>query len=438
MKVTARDVARRALAMVAGGEFASQALDAAFFRSGLDERDRGLATELCYGVLRHQSRLDRALVACSKSGLSKVKKDVRIALRVAAYQLIFLERVPAHAAVNDAVGAVGKRGKSVKGFVNGVLRALVRDKEPPLPAPDDHRVFATSLNFSMPEALVAEVAAALPEGEDVFEACRALNEQAPLWLRPNSTGMSAQELCQSLGPGARIQANAVRYTGGGLPDQLPGFAEGGFTIQDLAAQWVGRIARPEVGSRVLDACAGVGGKTTHLAELVGPGGKVVAADLSPSKLEKMREAATRLSLSERIESLMGDVLDPAHELGSEFDAVLLDAPCTGIGVMRRHPEIKWRAPAELEKLVAIQRKMLERLAGCVRVGGSLTYSVCSFRPIEGAEQVAHFLGSHPTFELDIRGLEGVPLGRQQPGMLHAWPHLDDSDGFFAARLIRRA
>jgi 16S rRNA (cytosine967-C5)-methyltransferase len=436
MSSSARQVARDVLARVEAGEFASLALDAELGSSGLDSRDRSLATELTYGVLRYRSRLDRALAKVSRSGLSRVKKDVRIALRVAAYQLLFLDRVPDHAAVNDAVSAVSRRGKSVRGFVNGLLRSLVRDGEAPLPAPGPD---SAAEHFAMPQPLMSDLVAALPQDSDVFEATRALNSRPPLWLRPNPERASADQVGAELEGSTLHPTGAVRIEAGGSPDRLPGWSQGRFTVQDLAAQWVGLVAAPPRGGRVLDACAGVGGKTTHLAELVGPDGKVDAVDQSADKLAKLRAAATRLGLAERIRVITADLEAEVSELASDYQVVVIDAPCTGIGVMRRHPEIKWRdSRVNLDQLLVTQRKLLASLAPRVAVGGALVYAVCSFRAEEGAQQVEAFLADHPEFELDVEAPPGVPLGRHHAGYLQTWPHLDDADAFFAARLIRRS
>jgi 16S rRNA (cytosine967-C5)-methyltransferase len=431
MKSSARDVARRVLRRVESeGAFVSLALAGELDRGHLSPEDRGLATEIAYGVVRHRTRLERALASHAPRGLGKLSPAVRIALDAAAYQILFLDRVPAHAAVNDAVEAVRRvGGPRVGGFANGLLRKLCSAGEPPLPdAAADLRAHL-EVACSMPRWLVDEVARAVPDELDA--AVRALTAPAPLWARVDPTRLAPDELARRLvaerpgitaEPSARVRG-AVRVTGLGSPESSPSFQDGLWTVQDLGAQLVAQLAAPEPGQRVLDACAGVGGKATHLAQLAGDRAVIDAADLSPRKLDLLRDTARRLGLTS-IRPVASDLTKPGDELGSDYDVVLLDAPCTGLGVLRRHPEVKWRCAAGAAgELALLQHRILVALAPRVRPGGVLIYSVCTFTDAEGPAQIARFLAEHGDFTEEAR--------------LTTWPHRDDADAFFAVRLRRR-
>jgi 16S rRNA (cytosine967-C5)-methyltransferase len=201
------------------------------------------------------------------------------------------------------------------------------------------------------------------------------------------------------------------------------FAEGLATVQDLGAQRIARLLEPPAGARLLDACSGVGGKATHLVELAGAGAHVDAADLSARKLDLAADTARRLGHESQIRTVVCDLTDGRAPLGASYDAVLLDAPCSGLGVLRRHPEAKWRPRPALAALASTQARLLETLAARVRPGGALVYAVCTFTDEEGPAQLARFAAAHPEFTVERE--------------LRTWPHRDDADAFFAARLRRR-
>ena len=433
----ARDVARRVLARVGDGDaYATLALDGELGRAGLDERDRRLVAELVYGTLRHEQRLDRALAAFADLG--RTPAPVKRALRMAAYQLLHL-RVPAHAAVDDAVGAVrAHAGGKLAGFANAVLRKLAAAGEPALPT--DPRARAEVVG-SLPRWIVDELAVQLPEAE-LEAAAAALAEPATLWLRVHP-GRATRELVEAelTAAGATVQAtaltpHALAVRGLGDPTASPGFAAGHWTVQDLAAQLVGLIAAPAPGARVLDACAGLGGKSTHFAELAGPTTTIDAIDPAATKLALLRATAARLGLS-GIRTIVAE-LEQAPA-AAPYDLVVVDAPCSGLGVIRRHPEAKGRVtPAMIAELVALQATLLDQAATRVAPGGVLVYAVCTFTRAEGPDQLAAFLAQHPDFALEAPPLAAAVAAAVLDGLvLRTWPHRHDADGFFAARLRRR-
>lgn len=422
---TPRALARRALDRVATDQaWATLALDGELARSALSERDRRLAAELVYGVLRRRDRLDRALAAHAQ--LWRSPPRLVTALRVAAYQLLFLDRIPAYAIVDDAVStarAIG--GAGLAGFANAVLRKINVEGEPALPEDPRARL---ALEASLPPWILDELAVAVGQGDELANAALAFAEQAPLFLRCNRLRGTTEELISRLaqeGVTAEpcpTRPGALRTSGLGDPAHSPAFRAGLCTVQDLSAQAVALALMPAAGQRVLDACAGVGGKSTHLAELAGDAGQVEAVDLSATKLGLLRDSAARLGLRS-IRARVLDLTSPGlAELGS-FDKIVLDAPCSGLGVLRRHPDAKWRqTAASVAELVPLQARLLDAVIGALAPGGALVYSVCTFTEREGRGQVRAALARHPELSLE----------REQ----QTWPHQDGGDAFYLARLVR--
>ncbi|MSP15469.1 MAG: 16S rRNA (cytosine(967)-C(5))-methyltransferase RsmB [Myxococcales bacterium] len=443
---SARDVAREVLRRVEQEEaYSGLALAAELERAALGQADRGLATEIVYGVLRHRTRLDRALASCAAHGKLQLSLPALIALRVAAYQHFDL-RVPDHAVVNDAVGAIREvAGDKVASFANALLRRLCRDGEPP-PPPATDVVSVLELVHSVPRWLGAQLIAAVGAKEAVA-AATVWNRPPPVTLRVvRGTRDELAARVREDRPTATVEvspllAEALLVRGGGAPETLPAFQDGTCTVQDLGAQLVGRLCDARDGERVLDACAGVGGKATHLLQLARV--EVHAVDVSERKLDLAMQAARRMRLEAGLRVIVCDLTaPPPGALADDYDRVLLDAPCSGLGVLRRHPETRWRRrPADLPRLVELQARLLDALAPRVRLGGVLVYSVCTFLNEEGPAQVDRFLAAHPEFEpapppTAVSGVEFAPV-LDERGHLLTWPHRHDADGFFAARFRRR-
>lgn len=434
--MSARAVARRVITRVQNERgFATLVLAAELDAANLTARDRGLATELVYGVFRHRTRLDRALSAMTPRGIKKLAPKLRVAMQVAAYQLLFLDRVPAHAAINDAVTAARRvGGQRMAGFVNGVLRRLARDGEPALPDPTDDAMQYVEVACSLPRWLAELLLERIGEAE-LVDAAEALNQPPGVVLRVNTLRASLDQVMERLreeAPGAALETapravDAIIARRLGAPEQLASFAEGWWTVQDLGAQLVSRLAPVAPGQTILDACAGVGGKTAHLAQLSGDAATIIAADVSRAKLDRAEAAFRRLGVRSVTTSVIDlrDGSGDATVLERSYEVAVVDAPCSGLGVLRRHPEAKWRCtPEGIAEMVALQRSILDTVARLVRPGGALVYSVCTFTAAEGPEQVAAFLGRHPGWQLDRE--------------LTTWPHRDDADAFYAARLIAPA
>jgi len=408
--LSARALAIEILARVrATDAFLNVVLDTMLDEHRPDERDAGLVTELVYGSTRRQLQLDEALLAHLDRKLDAIEDRVLAALRIGAYQRFYL-RVPPHAAVAATVEAVKEVGlHRAAGFVNAVLRKL-GDEPPPGHSHPQWLADRWTRHFG------PERAAAMMEAD---------NLPPPVVARVNTAKTTREDLLKEL-PGAK--ATTVSPLGlqlpPGRPEELFGYTEGLWQVQDEAAQLVGLYAAVPKGARVLDACAAPGGKSCHLAV----DHDVVALDVHANKLDKIRREAERLGL--KVDVRKGDASKLPQSLG-EFDAVLLDAPCSGLGTLRRHPELRYRRKAEdIQRLAALQRSMLESCQQRVKPGGLLVYAVCTTEPEEGADQIELFLRSHPDFTAEPP--PGVFPSWQ--GYLRTLPGPEGMDGFFAARL----
>lgn len=402
-----------------------------------DPRDAALVTELCYGATRRQLTLDHVILQFSDRKLDAMEDRVLAALRVGVYQL-FYSRAPRRAAVSETVEGLKQLGLSrASGFVNAILRKAAALEAVPLPPPDD-AVKHLAIRESHPEWLVARWIRQF--GRERAEAMLvADNQPAPVTLRVNSAKLTRDELLGQLKeagveakPTARSPVGVVLPSIGKVED-VYGYAEGLWQVQDEAAQLVGVWAAFGEGSRVLDACAAPGGKACHLAERF----EVVAVDLHANKLRKIDAEAKRLGLSERVRAVAHDATEPfPAELG-EFHAVLVDAPCSGLGTLRRHPELRYRRKEEdIGRLTSLQRRILENCQEQVPPGGLLVYAVCSTDSQEGQDQVDMFLRSHPEFTTEPPALPPEVQVPQSQGHLRTLPGPEAFDGFFAARLRR--
>jgi 16S rRNA (cytosine967-C5)-methyltransferase len=423
------------------GAYAPLALDGETQRARLSPADRRLVAALVYGVLKGRARLDHALAACSSRGLAGLDPVTLDLLRLGAAQILDL-RIPDHAAVGETVGQVrAARGDRLAGFANAVLRRLAREGAPPPPAgPPAVRLSVTS---GAPRAVVEAMIARLGEIE-AAALLEAESRPAPLWLRVNPRRATPEAVRVELGiglPGATLACSslvpgAIALRGADGVFDLPVYAEGRVTAQDLGAQLVGTLVDPQPGERVLDACAGIGGKSTQLAERMDDRGRIDAVDRVARKLELGQDHARRLGLT-IVRAIEADLATLDASL-ADYDRVLLDAPCSGLGVSRRHPEVRLRREAtEFADLVALQARLLDAVAARVRPGGVLVYAVCTYTDEEGPAQIERFLSRHPDLVRD----EDAPIpdalrGRGATGELRTWPHRDDADAFFAARLRR--
>jgi 16S rRNA (cytosine967-C5)-methyltransferase len=421
--------------------FAGLALEAALERAKLSPRDRALTTELVYGTLRWRRRLDWILAPHSRRRLERLDPWILNLLRLTVYQLQFLYKVPAWAAVNEAVALAKRRehGKAAP-FVNAVLRSLTASGGALPPLPDDP-LEATATRLAFPSWLARRWTDRL--GPDQAERLMlALDERPPVTLRVNVLRCSRATLSLRLDRehGLEAQPTAFAPDGLALDDAGPiarskAFREGWFTIQDEASMLVGHLLAPKPGETVADVCAAPGTKTTHLAALMENSGKVVAIDPHSARLRLVARSAARLGV--RIVECHGgraEELSPTFK--DRFDRVLVDAPCSNLGVLRRKPDLKWRRlEADLPRLRERQRLILEAAAAMCRPGGILVYATCSLEPEENEEVVFPFLEAHP--EWSPAPPETFPIPPEPPGVLRCLPHRHGGDGFTAFRLARR-
>ncbi|MBK8482586.1 MAG: 16S rRNA (cytosine(967)-C(5))-methyltransferase RsmB [Proteobacteria bacterium] len=446
--IDARELARQVLRRVRRDQaYSNLALAAAFDRApALGAADRALATELVYGVLRQQRRLDAALGPLTRQPVARIDADVLDVLRLAVYQLALLDRIPDYAVVDAAVRTVKTlRGPRQAGFVNAVLRRLAARTER-LPAPAADPLERLVVDGSLPDALADQWVAEL--GLEVAERLALSSlERPPLVLRINDRRASLDRVEQALAAeGATVARGrwsplALSIEHLSAPFASASYLGGLWTAQDEAAQLVGLAVGARPGEAVLDACAGLGGKALQLAQQMtradGSGAEgLLACDVSERKLELLREHALRLGLrcaTRRVDITSAQDLDG----GAIFDRVLVDAPCSGLGVLRRHPELKWRwRPEAVEELVALQRALLRGAARLLRPGGLLVYAVCTVSAAEGPQQ-RRWADATLAF-LEPAALTEDPLARVADGAeARLWPHEHGTDGFYLARWRRR-
>ena len=428
--------------------YADVLLNAALDRApAMATRDRALASHLVYGVLRWRNRLDHHLARFCRQPLKKLHPKVLQLLRLGAYQILFLDRVPDRAAVSESVALAHYCGQApASGLVNAVLRR-VAEAGPELSerlSPEER----LSLLFGCPGWLVERwLAEHGPEGAESL--CRGASQVPQLWLRIDPRRVSRKEALARLHDGA-IEAfpgayapDAVGLTSGD-PRGNPLVREGLAVVQDQASQLIAHWLAPEPGWKVLDGCAAPGLKTTHLAGMVGDTGAVEALDLHPHRVEQVNELAARLGCG-NCSTAVGDAR--THRWRQPFDAVLVDAPCSGLGVLRRTPEAKWRrSPEDLDELPTLQGELLRNLADAVRPGGVLVYATCTTLRAENEAVVEGFLAQRPEFRVTppLSGpVDWQPLA-DSDGFLRTYPEGIDGtgpaalDGFFAARLRREA
>jgi 16S rRNA (cytosine967-C5)-methyltransferase len=422
----ARQAAFEALGLVDSGAGMSGALATA--RASLrDARDRALVTELVSGAIRMRAAIDYQLRSRVTRDLARLDAPVLTTLRLAAFQLIYLSRVPVPAIVNDAVALTRRSGKSsAAGLVNAALRALARDRER-LAWPESPPVAALATRESHPEWLVERWAQRY--GEAATRAwLRHNNEPVRLCLAANRLKTTREALATRLareGVGTEPAARApdALIVTSGSPLSTEAYRDGWFVAQDEASQLIGDLGDLKPGGRVLDVCASPGGKTLRVAWRAGRSALVVATDVRPRRMRLLRATVTRLGL-DRVRLVQIDVAAGLPFCDGAFDFVLVDAPCSGLGTIRRDPDIRWRRrPEDLPVLATVEMDLLARASRAVARGGSLVYATCSSEPEENEDVVAAFLAGHPDFRLADEH--------------RTWPFRDRLDAFYGAALVRR-
>lgn len=424
-----RALAVRALVRIDDGAYANVVLPALLRESGFDVRDRAQVTEWVYGTVRRRRPLDVLLAPCLSRPIERLDPPVRAALRLGAYQLV--TGTAAHAAVGETVAAVGRVAPRAKGFVNAVLRALAATA-PVWPDPAGDDIASIGLRTSMPdwivELLVAELGLA-----DARSTLAVMNEAPAVTLRVNPTRATVEHVASELtaaglvvGRGALLSDSLVVSRTGDL-GRLSAIRDGRATPQDQASQSVARFVDPAPGDRILEIGAAPGGKVTAIAEQMGDDGVVVAVDANPARTRMVAAASRRL----RLRAVRAVVADGRRlpVPAAAFDRVLLDAPCSGLGVLRRRPEARWSLrPEQISELASLQRELLAAAALAVRPGGRLVYSVCTLSAAETTEVDAWARDALPRFTaVDAPGPPWTPIGRGA----RLLPAAAETDGMYA-------
>ena len=405
--------------------------------AGLDSRDGALATQLCAGVIQNQMLLDHYLNHFSKVKTGKMEEKVLLALRLGLYQMLFLDRIPASAAVNTSVNLARKYSRNPRSaaLVNGVLRAIGRQEV--LPEPAGGLAERLSVKYSHPKWLVELFLERLGPEETVALLTED-NSRPPVYAHVNPVKTDLAGLLSRLeGEGVKAEAHpwlegCVTLSRTGDLERLPAFQEGLFTIQDPAAKLAVLAADVKPEMRVLDVCAAPGGKSFAAAMAMEDRGEVISCDIHPHKQLLVEKGAKRLGLS----CVTAFTLDArSFEAGFEgaFDRIIADVPCSGLGVIRKKPDIRYKDPNPLVGLPAIQKEILENVCRYVKPGGILVYSTCTVLERENESVVQDFLEKHGEFKAEAFCLPG-PAGEAGQGMCTLWPHRHGTDGFFISRL----
>lgn len=426
--------------------FADLLLDHALKQSSLSPTDRALLNQLVYGTLRWRGRIDWHLGGALHRPLHRMNPYLRNVLRLTLYQGLFLDRIPDYAAVNEGVELAKKYGRApAAGLVNRIARKILKEKDQcRYPDPEDDIATSLSVLWSHPVWLVRRWLDAYGK-EEAEPLLRANNEEAPLILRANLLRGDRESLVETLRSSewealpTRWSSQGIRVKPGAPVDQLPGFRDGLFQVQGEASQLIAYLLEPKAGERVLDACAAPGGKATHIAELMGDRGDIIATDVSTRGLDKLKENIGRLGLRSIRPFRLDQMLGLTGALAVPYDRILVDAPCSGLGTLRSHPEAKWqRGEEDIQKLARLQGKILSRVSSYLKPGGILVYATCTLTPEENEQRVEDFLARHKEFVLE-EAAPHLPVGARcmtrGPYFL-ALPHQHDTDGFFAARMKR--
>jgi 16S rRNA (cytosine967-C5)-methyltransferase len=421
--------------------FADIALEHALDAARLDPRDASLCTEIVYGTLRWRRHLDWRLAPHLNRPLAKLDPWVRALLRLTAYQLLFLDRVPRWAAVDEAVSVARLKSRTPgpAEFVNAVLRAFTRAPGPPrLPADP---VEAAGIRWSFPDWMAARWIRRYG-AEEAERLMAALNERPPVTIRANTLRISREDLAARLRDEELAETDPTRLAPEGLTVRRGGvgrwaaFASGWCSIQDEASMLIARLLDPQPGELVADVCAAPGTKTTHLAQLMGNRGRIIAMDPNEARLRLLSQGAARLGVT-IVEAHAGGVAAVSGRWKDRCDRVLVDAPCSNLGVLRRNPDVKWkRVEADLDRLAEKQHGILTTAATLVKPGGRLVYATCSLEPEENDLIVRAFLEGHPDWRVDPPA--GFPVEPDRDGIVRCLPHVHGTDGFTAVRLSRSA
>ncbi len=420
--------------------YSNIAINKYFKHKDINNQERGFATELVYGVVENKYYLDYIIDKLSKIKTQKLSICVKILLRMGIYQLAFLDSISEYAAVNETVNLVKKYDKRSSGFVNAILRNVIRNKEEVLKLDIDSKIMYLSTKYSYSPWMVKNWIKSFGE-EFTKDLLEANNEKPNLYIRANTLKITRDELINKLNEmGVKSYKvpmidEAIRVENLKNIENNHLFKQGLFTIQDISSMMVGKVVNPKENSLVLDICSAPGGKTTHVATLMNNTGKVIARDVFDHKLKLIQNTVDRLGLT-NVEVEKFDALKFDENSIDKFDYVLTDVPCSGLGIIRRKPEIKYKAKAELKELPLIQRQILDNASKYVKLNGTLLYSTCTIQDNENIDIINEFLKDNDNFKLVPINEVNVDLDNEDKGYLKIYPNIHGMDGFFIAKLKR--
>ena len=440
-KLGARDVALEVLMQVdRANAWSDGSLKRTIAKNKLDGREAALATRLSYGVVQNKMLLDYYISCYCTQKAEKLEPVIRNILRIGGYQILFMDKIPHRAAVNEAVEQTKKnKREKAAGMVNAVLRKFVANWMNMPALPNGSTAEYLSVRYSHPLWLVKRLMNLL--GAEETEAfLQQNNEIVPTTIQVNPLKTTAEELAAELTQsGVSVEkhpwlSGCFEVSGTGDLENLPAFTEGRFMVQDAAARLVANIAQPAEDAKVLDMCAAPGGKSFALAFDMGDKGQIVSCDVHPHKLKLLESGAQRLGIN-NLRAVLADGTEHHAAWEQAADLVVADVPCSGLGIIRKKPDIRYKKPEELAKLPALQMKILENAATYVRPGGTLIYSTCTILPEENEGVTEAFLANHIDFTLEEFVLP-LPIGNSK-GHLTLWPQRFGTDGFYICRMRRK-
>ena len=437
----AREIAYKVLLDIEKNKnYSNMAINKHFKDVKMSNQDRGLATEIIYGVIENKYYIDYMIDKLSKVKTNKMEIYVKTLLRMGIYQIMFLNSISDYAAVNETVNLAKKKNSKVSGFINGILRNVIRQKEEIGKVKTKDDVDYLAIKYSYDKWMIRNWMIHFGK-EFTEELLEANNERPNIYLRTNTLKITRDELIKKLEK-QNIKAEKVNVVEEAIKvEHLKDiennnlYKEGLFIVQDVSSMLVGKVMNPKENSLVLDVCSAPGGKTTHMATLMNNTGQVVSRDIYDHKLKLIKATSKRLGLTNvDVEEFDGMKLD--RESIAKFDYVLADVPCSGLGIIRRKPEIKYKEKEEFRQLPPIQKKILENASKYVKVGGTLIYSTCTIQDSENIDVVNEFLQKNKNFELVPIKEVNVDLENQEKGYMKIYPNVHNMDGFFISKLIR--
>lgn len=422
------------------GAWSEDALSAEMSRAGLDSRDAALSSQLCYGVLQNRSLCDFYIDCYSSVKTTKMEPKLLDILRLSVYQILLLDRIPDFSAVSEGVALCKKSGLSrAAGLCNAVLRRICENKNALPEIPGEGTPENLAIRYSHPQWLAEEMTKRLGlDGAENFFAAN--NTPTPMTAQVNTLKISADELSERLADrDVEVQKHpwmpdCLNLRGTGELSRLDEFRDGLFYVQDAAARLAVLVSGVAPGMEILDCCAAPGGKSFAAAIAMKNTGNIISCDINAKKLPRIDAGAKRLGI-DILKTSAADARKTNEDFNSRFDVVFADVPCSGLGVIRKKPEIRYKTREELARLPEIQLDILKAAAKCVKPGGTLVYSTCTVLREENEQVISEFLNS--TAEFTPQSFK-LPFSAEPPemSMLTLWPHINDSDGFFICRLGR--